>query len=142
MKAPKTSLLVLAMLGLLVTGCQFASYRKASKIMPFGPRLTKVTLAVEDTVRNENPPPTLKDGELVRLAMAHDLRYLGPFKGYRIRAEGRSGHALVMLCSKDGSQALFEDVGCTPNMDIQHWEKPVPCEFTLDVPSICPARSS
>jgi hypothetical protein len=132
--APKTLSFALAMT--LLVGCRSASYRQAEEIMPLGSRLTKVTMAVESTVQYKSPPAEARDDELVRLATAHDPTLLTPFVDYRIRAESRSGHGIVLLCAKDG-RALFEDVGCTAKLDKHHWESGAPCEFTLNVDEAC-----
>jgi hypothetical protein len=123
---------------LLLAGCMPEMNRKASKWMPLASSLTKLTAAVESTVSfKKNAPPGSRDQELVRVATAHDPSLLEPFTDHAIRAEDRNGHAAVMICTKDGARALFEDVGCTAQVDKHHWASNATCEFTLDVVEAC-----
>lgn len=123
---------------LLLAGCMPEFHRKESNLMPLASSLTKLTAAVESTVAfKKNAPAGARDQELVRTATAHDASLAQPFTKHLIRAEARGGHALVLLCSKDGTKALFEDVGCTAKVDKHLWETPSPCEFTISVEDAC-----
>lgn len=123
---------------LLLAGCMPEMNRKESKLMPLASSLTKLTAAVEATVAfKKNAPSGSRDQELVRVATAHDPSLVEPFTGHTIRAEDRGGHAAVLICSKDGTKALFEDIGCTAKVDKHHWESNATCEFTLDVAEVC-----
>lgn len=122
----------------LLAGCMPEMSRKESKLMPLASSLTKLTAAVESTIAfKKNAPPGARDQELVRAATAHDPSLVEAFAEHVVRAENRSGHAAVMICSKDGMKALFEDVGCTAKVDKQHWESNAACEFTLNAAEAC-----
>lgn len=136
----RTLIFFVGLVGMLLAGCGAASHLKAEKMMPLGSRLTKVTAAVEATVQYENPPAESRDQQLLKIAMAHDPKYLSRFKGYKLRVENRSGHAALLLCSLDGVNALFEDIGCTAKLDKTRWELPSPCEYTLNVEEVCLTR--
>ena len=123
---------------LLMAGCMPEMHRKERSLMPLASSLTKLTAAVESTVAfKKNAPAGARDQELVRVATAHDPSLIEPFTDHTIRAEDRGGHAAVMICSKDGTKALFEDVGCTAKVDKHHWESNVECKFTLDMAEAC-----
>lgn len=124
----------------LAASCRSANYRKSEEMMPLASRLTKVTMAVEAAVQNDPAAGGLSDAKLIRLATAHDRSLVRPFSKLKLRAEGRGGHAVVLLCSKDGKTALFEDSGCTASMEKHHWQaaQPVPCELTIPAEDVCP----
>lgn len=123
---------------ILLAGCMPEFHRKETSLMPLASSLTKLTAAVESTVAfKKNAPAGARDQELVRVATAHDASLIEPFAQHTLRAEERDGHAVVLLCSKDGAKALFEDVGCTAKVDKHHWETSTPCEFTIAVQDAC-----
>ena len=100
--------------------------------------LTKLSAAVESTVRYKNPSTGLDDRELLALATGHDPALLDNFKGYTVRVLRQSRHSVVLVCDAIGSRALLEDAGCSGPMDRHRWmEKPQPCEFTIDTVEVC-----
>lgn len=130
--------LALPLLLAAAAACRSASYREKEALMPLASRLTKLTAAVESAVAfKKTAPAGARDLELVRLATAHDPGLAEPFARHALRAEARDGHALLLLCSEDGARALFEDAGCTAQVDRHHWEAPAPCAFTLSVRDAC-----
>jgi hypothetical protein len=103
-----------------------------------GSALTKLSAAVESTVRYKNPPPDLSDSELLTLATRHDPVLLENFKGYKVRVLRQDRHSLVLVCDAAGTQALLEDAGCTGPMDRNRWmEKPESCEFSINAKEVC-----
>jgi hypothetical protein len=100
--------------------------------------LTKLSAAVESTVRYKNPPPELADDELLKLATRHDPVLLENFRGYKVRVRREARHSIVLVCDASGTRALLEDAGCTGPMDNQRWTgKPQPCEFSIDTRAVC-----
>jgi hypothetical protein len=100
--------------------------------------LTKLSAAVESTVRYKNPPPDLDESELLKLATRHDPVLLENFKGYKVRVLRQDRHSAVLVCDAAGTRALLEDAGCTGPMDRNRWnEKPEPCEFSVDIRTVC-----
>ena len=73
--------------------------------------LTKLSAAVESTVRYKNPPTGLDERELLTLSTRHDPALLDNFKGYTIRVLRQSRHSVVLVCDATGSRALLEDAG-------------------------------
>ncbi len=100
--------------------------------------LTKLSAAVESTVRYKNPPPEFSETELLRLATQHDPVLLENFKGYKVRVRREARHSVVLVCDASGTRALLEDAGCTGPMDNQRWMgKSQPCEFSIDTRAVC-----
>ena len=95
--------------------------------------LTKLTIAVEATVRYDNPDQNMSDEELLEFSTKHDVSLREPFHEYKVKILRQNRHAIVLVCTKDGAKALLEDVGCTAEMVYNRWmpkELP-PCTFTL-----------
>lgn len=121
-----------------VAGCRVSGadeeemYRLASA-------LTKLSAAVEATVRYENPLPGIGEQELLRLATQHDPSLLKPFENYSVRAMSQNRHAIVLLCTKDKTRGLIEDAGCSAKLDQHLWqaEQPKSCEFTVRIDEVC-----
>jgi hypothetical protein len=100
--------------------------------------LTKLSASMQALIRYGNPLTRSSETELLTEGTAHDPALLTNLGDYRIRVRSDDRHAVVLVCSKDGTRALLEDAGCTGDMDVQHWDKPpVPCEFTLTAASAC-----
>ena len=100
--------------------------------------LTKLSAAVESTVRYKNPPSELGESELLVLATRHDPVLLENFKNYKIRVLREARHSAVLVCDASGTRALLEDAGCTGPMDRERWkDKPEPCEFSIDTRVVC-----
>jgi hypothetical protein len=100
--------------------------------------LTKLSAAVESTVRYKNPPPELGESELLALATRHDPVLLENFRGYKVRVLSQDRHSVVLVCDASGTHALLEDTGCTGPMDRERWKgKQEPCEFSIDTRAVC-----
>jgi hypothetical protein len=100
--------------------------------------LTKLSAAVESTVRYKNPPSGLGEQELLDFATRHDPGLLENFKGYKVRVLRKERHSVVLICDARGAHALLEDAGCTGPMDRARWkERPEPCEFSINPGSVC-----
>ena len=138
---PITGTVTVALLLALAAGCapltqtqrpdREEMYIKASA-------LTKLSAAVESTVRYKNPPSGLSDWQLLTLATRHDPALLDNFKGYRVRVLRQARHSVVLVCDTSGTRALLEDAGCTGPMDRHRWMgKPEPCEFTTNIAEVC-----
>lgn len=129
------TLLVLSFLA----GCTSSQRRVDSEEMYIkASALTKLSAAVESTVRYKNPPPELDENELLKLATRHDPILLENFKDYKIRVLRNDRHSVVLVCDVTGTHALLEDTGCSGPMDRNRWmEKPAPCDFSIDTKAIC-----
>lgn len=116
----------------------------AEEMMVMASRLTKLSTAVESTVRYKNPPSNLNENELLQLSVKHDPQLLENFAGFRVKVLSQDRHAVVLVCSKEGDKGLLEDAGCTSSMDRHHWrDSPQSaCKFTMNMVTDCPKNSS
>jgi hypothetical protein len=138
MKTARFSLIIVIVI-LLLSSCAIAQVRLETKMNELGSALTKLSSAVESTVRYKEMGADLPDDKLLILSTKHDPGLLEPFQGYTLRVLRQNGHTAVLVCTEEGLTALLEDAGCTARMDQHRWrEQPVPpCEFTLDLDKVC-----
>lgn len=124
----------------LLAGCGLVRPDNSENMQVLASSLTKLSAAVESTVRYKNPPPTLSDRELLELSVRLDPGLLTPFDAYRVRVLSENRHAVVLVCTPDGKTGLLEDAGCNEKFDKPLWreEPPVPCVFTLNLGETCP----
>jgi hypothetical protein len=122
-----------------LAGCTSSQRRVDSEEMYIkASALTKLSAAVESTVRYKNPLPELGESELLTLAARHDPILLENFKGYKVRVLRNDRHSVVLVCDATGTHALLEDTGCSGPMDRHRWMgKPEPCEFSIDTKAAC-----
>ena len=94
--------------------------------------LTKLSSAVEATVRYDDPDPNLSDRELIALSTAHDPSLAEPFSRFHLRVRTIDGHAVVLVCTGPTGRAILEDAGWSAELDVHHWrdEPGRPCEFS------------
>jgi hypothetical protein len=132
----------IALMFLLVAsaGCTVSRAAEAEKMYVLGSALTKLSASVEATVRYENPPEGISDKELLDLSTKHDPGLMDPFAEYGLWVSRQDGHAVVLVCDKDGKVGLLEDAGCSSEMDRHLWKEdpPTPCKITLDAKEACP----
>lgn len=123
---------------LIIYGCAAKSNVNQEKMFTLASALTKLSSSVEATVRYENPDKNLSDEELLEFSTKHDSSLRASFSDYKVKILNENRHAIVLLCTQDGTKALLEDVACTGEMDRHHWQvnEGKPCAFTLST-SIC-----
>ena len=122
----------------LLSGCAAVGHKDNSETMYIkASALTKLTTAVEGTVRYQSVPDTLSDQELLKLSTEDDPSLLEPFTGYVLKVNREFKHAIVIVCNSDGTQGLLEDAGCTAAMDKYLWQDNVSCNFTLRSGVVC-----
>lgn len=128
-----------ALLLVLLSTCAIAQQLDSEEMYTRAAALTKLSSAIEAFVRYENVPSNITEAEVLRLATKHDSGLLAPFSAYQLRVMQQDRHAVVLMCSADGTRGLLEDVGCTARLDKHHWQssKSEPCEFTLKASEIC-----
>ena len=121
-------------------GCTVSRAAEAEKMYVLGSALTKLSASVEATVRYEDPPEGIGDKELPDLSTKHDPGLMEPFADYTLRVSRQDGHAVVLVCDKDGKVGLLEDAGCSSEMDRHLWKEnpPKPCDFTVKAKEVCP----
>lgn len=127
--------LVLGVLGACVT---IAPQPNPEEMRVSASALTKLAAAMEALVRYDSPAPGQAEAQLLEQGTRHDPALLRNLDRYDVRVMASSGHAVVLLCSKENRRALLEDAGCTGKLDVQHWDKPAQaCEFTLQPATVC-----
>jgi hypothetical protein len=123
---------------LLLNGCALVSHKENEETMYIkASALTKLSAAVEATVRYDSLSASLSDQELLNLATEDDPSLLEPFNDYLLKVNKDFNHAIVLMCSKNGMQGLLEDAGCTASMDNHLWKIQASCAFTLSSDVVC-----
>lgn len=139
MRTLTLNVIVLSAVALLTTSCLHASAADDEKILGLAAALTKVSSAVNTTVRYKNPPADLHDGPLLAFATAHNPSLLKAFDGYVLKARQSGKNSSVLICDAQGQTALIEDAGCTAKSDlnIQQTHPGQPCDYVLDLAVTC-----
>lgn len=103
--------------------------------------LTKLSSAVDGSVRYLNPPPSmlLEDLQFLKLATAGNPSVLVPFPDLKLRVKRLGSETAILVCRPDADVALLEDATCTARMDRHRWkdQPQSACEFTLDLAEVC-----
>lgn len=100
--------------------------------------LNKLAAYVESAVRFQDAPASLSEAELLEFATRQDRAPLESFRGYLLRVRREGALSSVLVCTADGSRALWEDAGCTPPLDARLWDRPAAsCAFRLDLAQVC-----
>ncbi|SCX89657.1 hypothetical protein SAMN05216420_101260 [Nitrosospira sp. Nl5] len=134
----KTTTAVVIAVSILAACASSQKYPDSEEMYVKASALTKLSAAVESTVRYKNPPPELGESELLALATGHDPVLLENFKGYRVKVLRKDRHSVVLVCDAVGTHALLEDAGCTGPMDRERWKgRLTPCEFSIDTAAVC-----
>lgn len=113
----------------VLSGCSFCSHDE-SHYYEMATALTKLSAAIESTVRYKNPPAGLSDQELIDLSVQHDPSLAKPFADYTVKVLAQDRHAILLVCS-DASSSILEDLGCTKELDQHRWQNGGSCQFTL-----------
>ena len=112
---------------------------ESNKMHTLASALTKLSTAVESSVRYKSPPEGMPDADLLAMATQHDPQLLRPFSPFRLKILRQQRHAIVLVCTQDGEKALLEDAGCTAKLDVHLWKITPPklCAFTLRAEQVC-----
>ena len=101
--------------------------------------LTKVSAAVDATVRYRRTADGLAEVQLLEAATAHDPSLIKPFDGLTVRVRRDGRDSAVLVCNSGDGPALLEDAGCTAKMDLHRWSQAASdhCEFTVNLKQAC-----
>ncbi len=101
--------------------------------------LNKLSTAAESAVRYKAAPADLTDRALLQWATSHDPALLAPFSHDTLRVLRRDRHAVVLVCTQDGTSALLEDADCTAKLDRHRWRDTpgAACAFTVAPEAVC-----
>lgn len=133
----RSHFIALAAFALLVTGCATPTSEREMNAMASA--LTKLSAAVDATVRYDNPPAGLSDTELVRIATAHDPSLVVPFAKLDVQVQRDGQNSSVLICRARAGQAMLEDAGCTTMVERHHWKSPtaLACVPTINLATAC-----
>jgi hypothetical protein len=99
--------------------------------------MVNLSLAVDTYFESLAEAPFDTVDNILRSATRHDSRLLAPeFAPYIFKTQYQNPYAVLLLCTKDGKQAIMEDAGCSARLDRQVTDA-APCEFTLIVKHGC-----
>jgi hypothetical protein len=129
--------IVVAGLALSLGAC--ASQPSERELNYLASALTKVSAAVDATVRYRRAADALADRQLLDAATAHDLSLMKPFEGLTVRVLRKGRDSAVLVCKAVNGSPLLEDAGCTAKMDVHRWSQASSerCEFTVDIKQVC-----
>lgn len=134
-------LISVVLVALLMSGCRaFAEpHIDEATMFPLAAALTKLSRAVDATVRYDTKAQSLPEGELLRSSTAHDPGLLEPFAEYSVGVRVAAPDSSVLICTKDRTRGLLEDAGCSPAMDQHLWQsrEPLACRPVLDLAAVC-----
>lgn len=104
--------------------------------------VTKLTADVESAVRYGQISGNLSQPELLTKATEKDPEILKFLSRYSVLIAHNDRDAMILVCTKDRKEALFEDAGCTAALDWILWKDKPPrsCAFTTTVEAACPRK--
>jgi len=125
--------------GLLLIACSSVAGDRVSEMNDAASALTKLSAAVDGTIRYGEPSPLLSESDLLAMSVADDPSLLTPLQNFILRVRREGDDSSVLVCDLHGTMALLEDAGCTPALDTHHWHASpaAPCHFTFSPRSIC-----
>jgi hypothetical protein len=128
---------LLVQLGVALAGC--ATSHTERELNFTASALTKVSAAVDSTVRYTQVLDQTTSAELLALSTEHDPELMEPFKNFRVLVRRVGPYSEVLVCEPDGSRGLLEDAGCTAKLDKHLWrdDPPALCQFTLELEVLC-----
>lgn len=133
----KYSRIALSLSILILIAC--ATPRDEREMNTLASALTKVSAAVDVTVRYKRSTDALEDAQLLQASTTHDPGLLQPLQGRRVRVLRDGRDSAVLVCDAQSGDALLEDAGCTPQLDAHRWRDTpkASCEFSLDLRKVC-----
>ncbi|MGZ5052928.1 MAG: hypothetical protein ACXWF8_09740 [Methylobacter sp.] len=121
---------------LLLTAC-VGSVVEVKERQVLSDKMVNLSSAVDSYFSDLAEAPIDSEINIIRSATRRDPRLFGPeFQPYLLKVQFQNPYAVLLLCSKDGSQAIMEDAGCSTRLDRQV-NQAAPCEFTLHVTQNC-----
>ncbi len=116
-----------------------ATPRNEREMNSLASALTKVSAAVDATVRYKRSADALEDAQLLQVSTTHDPVLLKPFEAQRVRVLRVGRDSSVLVCDAKSGDVLLEDAGCTPQLDSHRWRDTpqASCEFSLDLKKVC-----
>src|SRR5689334_5195191 len=83
-------------------------------------KMVNLSSAVETYFSGLSRAPTDGDVVILQNATHHNPRLLAQeFAPYMLKVQYQNPHAVLLLCSGDGTHAIMEDAGCSARLDRQ-----------------------
>lgn len=101
--------------------------------------LTKLTANVEAEVLYGTTAKEASDRALIDKAFEENPTLKSELDAHDITLSRGEKGVVALVCTRDRSTSLLEDLSCTPEMDKHHW-RDAPgrsCTFSMD-PNMCP----
>ncbi len=98
------------------------------------PAVAKLTVAIQSRVNDENFDANITDEELLTSTINEDVFLKNRFRFLvKVKLLREKKHVSVLVCTEDERYALFEDLGCTDEVDMEYWilKDPPSCDFHL-----------
>lgn len=98
------------------------------------PAVAKLTAAIQSRVNDENFDANITDEELLTSTINEDVFLKNRFRFLvKVKLLREKKHVSVLVCTEDERYALFEDLGCTDEVDMEYWilKDPPSCDFQL-----------
>ncbi|RUO66249.1 hypothetical protein SAMN06297229_0259 [Pseudidiomarina planktonica] len=128
---------IAVVLAVLLSGCNSHADTKDPETMyDIASELKDISTSVQGLVKYGNGNE-LSESNLILQAIDNDESRLEIFSDYTLRVRVDGQRSSVLLCDDD--IALIEDSGCTPEVDLHHWNTDVAnqCSFVLNLDKVC-----
>lgn len=98
------------------------------------PAVAKLTAAIQSQVSDANFDANITNEELLTSTINEDVFLKNRFRFLvKLKLLREKKHISMLVCTQDERYALFEDLGCTDEVDMGYWmlkEMP-PCDFQM-----------
>ncbi len=98
------------------------------------PAVAKLTATIQSRVNDENFDANITDEELLTSTIDEDVFLKNRFRFLvKVKLLREKKHVSVLVCTEDERYALFEDLGCSDEVDMEYWilKDPPSCDFQL-----------
>lgn len=123
----------------ILSGCAFAG-KSPREVKELGPPLLRLTSAVQGVAERPGVYGFADGGsgeDCLRLGIEDDPSLRDPFNSFVVKVKCENKNALVLIC--DGNTVLFEDAGCTKEIDYPKGDESArACDFHIDPAVVCP----
>ncbi len=133
MRIKITLAVLISLVFLAVSGCAGSKF-DSDTIHQKNAFITKLTRKTHVAVRKN----ITDSDELLGFVNEKFPAIMNNFTEYSIVLKNDLQHVVVLMCDKEKTKALVEDVVCTAKVDAPKlYEKDLPCDFQVDVLEVC-----
>jgi hypothetical protein len=129
---------IAALVILSLTACA-AAFDEA-EMQPLASAVTKIAAKLDALVFANPEAQGMTEAELRAALQQQDSKLMSILDDYTVRFRVNGENSSVLVCSADGKTTLVEDAGCSARSDRQVWHQADPCDFALDLSSVCAAQ--